>query len=181
MPLQVMAGERESLFTWIAANYGLGRFSAVDQSAATYGCLDMGGASAQVAYEVGPTIEIGGPGNGGGQWVVEMIWGRRVYAGTLSGFGANEARRRHVERVIANVAEGEVGIDPCLPPGLITEVMRPNGDPTPISLVGTGSFDDCLAGVKPLLRTPAYGSFADTMLPAPAHVTAPWYGISEYW
>lgn len=173
---QVIRGERESLFTWIAANYGLGRFSTNGRSSSTYGCLDMGGASAQIAYEV--ESEDRAPDTSTGQWVVTSIWGRHVYAGTLQGFGANEARRRYIESVSTDLKEGEVGTDPCLPTGLVDDRRSRSG--TLVSLVGTGDFDRCFAGVTPLLRSPAFGSFADTVLPEPRHY-GPWYGVSEYW
>ena len=58
----------------------------------------MGGASAQVAYEVPPTHVLSSANTDGDEFfTVQSVWGRRVYAGTLDGFGANEARRRYAE------------------------------------------------------------------------------------
>eukprot|EP00038_Savillea_parva_P030131 m.75733 g.75733 ORF g.75733 m.75733 type:complete len:339 (-) comp9014_c1_seq2:151-1167(-) len=173
--IEIITGDRESLFTWIAANYGLGRFSSAKGDTTTIGCLDMGGASAQVAYEVGPRTEV--PDTG--QFVIASVWGRRVYAGTLQGFGSNEARRRYVDVLREKVGDGKIVTDPCLPPGLAEE--QPAEDGTDVSLVGTGDFDDCYRRVVPLLRSPPYGSFADTVLPAPRHPSGDWFGISEYW
>jgi Golgi nucleoside diphosphatase len=186
--VQVIPGHREALFVWIAANYGLGKLSSSDD--ATLGCLDMGGASAQVAYEVPPThvssssssSELAEHGAVDPLFTVQSVWGRKVYAGTLDGFGANEARRRYVDALHHNehVKPGDVGTDPCLPPGLIDEQRRPSGGV--ISLVGTGDFDQCFERSVPLLRSKNLKhSFSDTILPHPAHPSAPWLGISEFW
>jgi Golgi apyrase len=53
--VQVIPGETEGLYGWIAANYLLGGFDQPDKhdhgkGHNTYGFLDMGGASAQIAF-----------------------------------------------------------------------------------------------------------------------------------
>ncbi len=53
--IQVIAGDTEGLYGWIAANYLLGGFDSPEKHMHgkghhTYGFLDMGGASAQIAF-----------------------------------------------------------------------------------------------------------------------------------
>lgn len=50
-PYKTISGEEEAAYGWIAANYSLGTFSELGQvSPQTVGYLEMGGASAQIAF-----------------------------------------------------------------------------------------------------------------------------------
>lgn len=165
--IQVIPGETEGLYGWIAANYLLGGFDAPDEHVHgkghhTYGFLDMGGASAQIAFAPNAT-EAEKHANDLKLLRLRKVNGEgldyRVFTTTWLGFGADEARRRYVEHLLeAYPTEHEIP-DPCLPVGLKVDKLGveidadssrlPGKDPV---LVGTGRFTECLDSTYPLLE-----------------------------
>lgn len=198
--VQVIPGETEGLYGWIAANYLLGGFTAPEdhdhgKGHHTYGLLDMGGASAQIAFAPNAT-EAEKHANDLTLLRLRTINGLsqeyKVFVTTWLGFGANEARRRYVQDLEETYAiDGLLEMpDPCLPTGLKLTL-----DGTIISdreakskhyLYGTGKFDECLRRTFPLLEKD---------IPCPdepclvhgVHVPSidfevnHFIGISEYW
>ncbi|KAJ2372565.1 Golgi apyrase [Coemansia sp. RSA 2607] len=164
---RVVSGEHEGLFGWLAANYLLG---ALDGQAPTLGFLDMGGASAQIAFETASEDVA--------QVTLRALDGRDrtfgVFSATFLGHGTNEARRRYVAGLVPPTA------DPCLAPGL--RMSTANGG----ELHGLGSFDACVASTQPLLNKTAACAHAPCLF---AGVSAPpidflrqqFVGVSEYW
>jgi golgi apyrase len=164
--IQVISGETEGLYGWLAANYLLGGFDhpqGEDQTLGqnhhhTYGFLDMGGASAQIAFAPNAT-EAAKHAND-----LELVRMRqldgtpaeyRVFTTTWLGFGANKARDRYVETLQSHYDDYVDEIpDPCMPKGLRTTL---DGDPDGVTsadgptLVGTGKFEECLTKTYPLL------------------------------
>lgn len=51
LSVQIITGEEEGLFGWIAVNYLMDGFTGGKSEKTTYGFLDMGGASTQIAFE----------------------------------------------------------------------------------------------------------------------------------
>ncbi|QIW98944.1 hypothetical protein AMS68_004462 [Peltaster fructicola] len=124
--IQVIPGETEGLYGWIAANYLLGGFDAPERhdhgkGHHTYGFLDMGGASAQIAFAPNET-ETQKHANDLKLLRLRSMNGtaleHKVFVTTWLGFGANEARRRYVEELISSHPAGQELPDPCLPVGL---------------------------------------------------------------
>ncbi|KAI0023005.1 nucleoside phosphatase family-domain-containing protein [Xylariomycetidae sp. FL0641] len=161
--IQVIPGETEGLYGWIAANYLLGGFDDAEGHAHgknhhTYGFLDMGGASAQIAFAPNATVA---EEHGNDLKLVRLrtMDGApleyKVFSSTWLGFGVNQARARYVEHLIDGMLiDGEHEVpDPCLPLGLRTtekgEIVK--GISKELQLVGTGEFDECLRTTKPLL------------------------------
>ncbi len=201
--IQVIAGEVEGLYGWVAANYLLGGFDAPKDHAHgkdhhTYGFLDMGGASAQIAFAPNAT-EAERHANDLKLLRMRTIDGTpaeyRVFTTTWLGFGVNEARKRYVEALqkASGAIETEVLQDPCLPAGLsITtkgDIFLPgsktiNGQ-TP-HLNGTGQFDKCLVKTLPLLEKDHICEDNPCLLSG-VHVPAidfdvnHFVGVSEYW
>ncbi|KAK3053694.1 Golgi apyrase [Extremus antarcticus] len=165
--IQVIPGETEGLYGWVAANYLLDGFDKPEKNDHgdghhTYGFLDMGGASAQIAFAPNAT-EAEKHANDLKLLRLRTVEGEAIEYGvfvtTWLGFGANEARRRYVEHLLgASPGEQEVP-DPCLPVGLL---IKPTGEEIePGSskatgklshLIGTGKFTDCLHSAYPLLE-----------------------------
>ncbi|CAK7211327.1 Golgi apyrase [Sporothrix eucalyptigena] len=162
--IQVISGETEGLYGWLAANYLLGGFDHPEkhehgQNHHTYGFLDMGGASAQIAFAPNATEAAEHADN------LKLIRLRtldgnpsehRVFTATWLGFGVNKARESYVKSLTdahQDLLISGVDIpDPCMPKGLRTtldgNLATRAGVPT---LVGTGDFANCLIATKPLL------------------------------
>lgn len=154
---QVITGETEGLYGWLSINYLLGGFDAkADGKHHTYGFLDMGGASAQIAFVPNKT-EVAKHEEDLTLLRLRTLEGEtkewQVFVSTWLGFGANEARRRYISSIISDDQNKEVGhlyADPCLPKGLIEEVTD-GPEARSISLQGTGSINQCLTTLEPLL------------------------------
>lgn len=161
--IQVIPGETEGLYGWIAANYLLGGFDNPDGHAHgkghhTYGFLDMGGASAQIAFAPNATVA---KEHGNDLKLVRLrtMDGApleyKVFSSTWLGFGVNQARSRYVKQLIDGILiDGEHEVpDPCLPRGLRTSEKGDmiDGVSKELQLVGTGEFDECMRTTKPLL------------------------------
>ena len=189
------------MFGWIAANYLLGGFDApADHNHGkghhTYGFLDMGGASAQIAFAPNAT-EAEKHANDLLLLRMRAVNGQqmeyRVFVTTWLGYGANEARRRYVAALMEE-SPGSLELpDPCLPSGLkLTksgQVILPGsseavGDES--HLIGTGVFTECLKRTYPLLDKDAPCEDAPCLLNG-VHVPAidfdvnHFVGVSEYW
>lgn len=200
--IQVISGETEGLYGWIAANYLVGALDTPvehehGKGHHTYGFLDMGGASAQIAFAPNVT-EAEKHANDLTLVRLRTIDGRgiehRVFVTSWLGFGVNEARKRYVTALIkASIEEGIAALpDPCLPAGIQTTVegvvisdmaTLSAGEPY---LLGTGDFDECLRATYPLLDKDAPCEDNPCLLHG-VHVPAidfdvnHFIGISEYW
>lgn len=198
--IQVIPGETEGLYGWIAANYLLGGFDATSthdhgKGHHTYGFLDMGGASAQIAFAPNATeadkhandLKLLRMRNVNGESVEY-----RVFVTTWLGYGVNEARKRYVEALLMASPDVTELPDPCLPSGLtITKsghVILPGSDEAKGDekyLIGTGRFPECLARTFPLLDKDAPCEDAPCLLNG-VHVPAidfdvnHFVGVSEY-
>ena len=202
--IRIITGEEEGLFGWLSVNYLMDGFTGRSQGRTTYGFLDMGGASTQIAFE--PSLaERNNPENSLIEVRLRLLGGEevihKVFVTTWLGYGTNQARERYVAQAINTFESNrsanpdpssDVILDPCLPKGLKL-VGRPLQSPTapqhskqPHTLVGTGSFERCLEKSSPLLNK-------DAPCPTPpcplngVHVPpidfsgSHFIGVSEYW
>ncbi|KAL4919855.1 nucleoside phosphatase family-domain-containing protein [Aspergillus aurantiobrunneus] len=194
--IQVIPGVTEGLYGWVATNYLLGSFDAPGEhdhgkSHHTYGFLDMGGASAQIAFAPNAT-ETEKHANDLTLLRLRNIDGsaqeHRVFVTSWLEFGVREARRRYLgalqDALGTDVKEFP---DPCLPVGLRTTLDgKPVEAETEQYLLGTGKFDECLRGTYPLLDKDAPCLDQPCLLHG-IHVPAidfdvnHFVGISEYW
>jgi golgi apyrase len=196
--VQVIPGETEGLYGWIAVNYLLGGFDRPDEHQHgkghhTYGFLDMGGASAQIAFAPNATeaekhandLKLLRLRTVGGE---EMEY--RVFATTWLGFGANEARRRYVKSLFESYSTREELPDPCLPKGLVVdkegEVTEDREDEDDPLILGTGDFTECLKRTYPLLEKDRPCEDKPCLLngqhtPAIDFDVNHFVGVSEYW
>lgn len=195
--IQVIPGVTEGLYGWVATNYLLGSFDEPKghdhgKGHHTYGFLDMGGASAQIAFAPNMT-ETDKHANDLTLLRLRNVDGSpqeyRVFVTSWLEFGVREARRRYLEAL--QTASGTDGIkefpDPCLPAGLRTTIdgkpLHPGDEPY---LLGTGRFEECLRQTFPLLDKDAPCADEPCLLHG-THVPAidfdvnHFIGISEYW
>ncbi|KOS20692.1 Golgi apyrase [Escovopsis weberi] len=202
--IQVISGETEGLYGWIAANYLLGGFDHPDahlhgEDHHTYGFLDMGGASAQIAFAPNAT-EAGRHADD-----LKLVRMRRldgspleykVFTSTWLGFGANKARQRYVEALKDQYSSAAGDIpDPCLPKNLRTTLDGQQLSSAAATssapehkqvLVGTGMFDECLRKTFPLLGKDEPCENKPCLLngqhaPAIDFNINHFVGVSEYW
>ena len=200
--IQAIPGETEGLYGWIAANYLVGGFDAPEvhnhgKGHHTYGFLDMGGASAQIAFAPNAT-EAEKHVNDLKLLRLRAIDGQeseyRVFVTTWLGFGVNEARRRYVASLVQSSGGDTISElpDPCLPAGLKTTlkgVVLSDAATAPADepyLLGIGKLDECLRATYPLLDKDAPCEDEPCLLHG-VHVPAidfdvnHFIGISEYW
>ncbi|KAF1927848.1 uncharacterized protein M421DRAFT_161817 [Didymella exigua CBS 183.55] len=209
--VQVIPGETEGLYGWIAANYLLGGFDEPQRhdhgnGHTTYGFLDMGGASAQIAFAPNAT-EAEKHADDLTLMRLRTVDGTpleyRVFVTTWLGFGVNQARQRYVKALLDATSSKELP-DPCLPAGLEVDVTKEgkfvemesdNDDddddddeetPAAAKLHGTGKFQECLHQTFPLLEKERE-CLDEPCLVNGQHVPAidfqvnHFVGVSEYW
>ncbi|KAH6614002.1 nucleoside phosphatase family-domain-containing protein [Boeremia exigua] len=204
--VQVIPGETEGLYGWIAANYLLGGFDKPQDHAhgkdhSTYGFLDMGGASAQIAFAPNAT-EAEKHANDLTLMRLRTVDGtpleHKVFVTTWLGFGVNQARQRYVKALLDSTASKELP-DPCLPAGLEVEVTKEgkfieldsddeddDEEEPAAKLHGTGKFQECLHQTFPLLEKEKECLDEPCLLNG-QHVPAidfdvnHFVGVSEYW
>ncbi|KAJ3815432.1 nucleoside-diphosphatase [Lentinula aff. lateritia] len=194
----IITGEEEGLFGWIAVNYLMDGFTN-KQRHTTYGFLDMGGASTQIAFEPGKDHEL--DTNDLIDVRLRLLDGdeihHKVFVTTWLGYGTNQARERYVGMAIEGFEEsrsGEADVvpDPCLPKYL--ELIE-----TPVfvghasdhiqkthHLKGTGSFEQCMQKTSTLLNKskpcPDVPCLMDGVHVPPIDFSVSHFiGVSEYW
>ncbi|MCJ1485876.1 Golgi apyrase, partial [Schaereria dolodes] len=201
--IQVIPGETEGLYGWIAANYLLGGFDNPEKHEHgkghhTYGFLDMGGASAQIAFAPNAT-EADRHAEDLKLLRMRAVSGEareyKIFVTTWLGFGVHEARRRYVEALLEAPKAHDLQElpDPCLPVGLsITakgDILLPDSGTVSGKqphLIGTGRFDECLRQTYPLLDKDAPCEDEPCLLHG-VHIPAidfdvnHFVGVSEYW
>ncbi|KAJ2907551.1 Golgi apyrase, partial [Coemansia aciculifera] len=185
----VVSGELEGLYGWVAVNYLMNGFSAKDDSH-SLGFLDMGGASAQIAFE---------PAENAARLHKHDLakvtlrsldgtdFSHNVFVATFLGHGTNEARRRYVDilraQAVANNRDDShlpIADDPCLAVGLTLPTTDGQA-----ALRGTGQFADCVAATEPLLNNTLCPIepclFAGVHAPEIDFGKQRFVGVSEYW
>ena len=154
----VISGEREGLYGWLTVNYLLKGFQKTEGDVpTTFGFLDMGGASAQVAYEMpSPSLRKQHANDLQSVELTTLDGQSRsfhVFVTTFLGYGANEARKRYLDQLKATAsATGEV-TDPCLPKE--TTLEEEAHQDLKLKLKGSGDWQACLDQTHPLLNKEA--------------------------
>ena len=191
-------GETEGLYGWLGLNY-LVHYSIAkkwDSFEDTYGFLDMGGASAQLAFladrethkdlaasihDIRVRTAAGNP----------VDW--NVYVTTWLGHGANQAHNRLRKQIIGALTPEElkssesdsvVAVDPCLPVGAtdITTI-----DEQEYTFYGSGDFASCEALTTALLNenshcTEGHACLFESVSSNDFSLEGQKFvGVSEYW
>ena len=201
--VRIITGEEEGLFGWIAVNYLMDGFSGPSSNHTTYGFLDMGGASTQIAFE--PSVESQSKTKNLIDVRLRLLGGEeihhKVFVTTWLGYGTNQARERYVGKIITendaslhgDEDEDHLVHDPCLPKDLeLTEAPVHATSPAtahlskPHRMVGTGSFEQCmkktaslLSTTKPCPDTPCLMN--GVHVPPIDFSVSHFIGVAEYW
>lgn len=208
--IQVIPGKLEGIYSWIAINYVLGRFqtnstqsisvsdghsvSISRERPSTVGILDMGGASAQIAFEVSANTPVEG------EEIAEFSLGYdehqetfkyKIYVTTFLGYGANKAFEKYIDRIISLALENStnnsthvvIGDADCLPRDYSVNYTRANKT---ITVIGEGDFRSCTKHLVTLLnlnatckRKPC--SVNGVYQPDINYESHDFYGFSEFW
>ncbi|KIY46957.1 nucleoside phosphatase GDA1/CD39, partial [Fistulina hepatica ATCC 64428] len=200
--VRIITGEEEGLFGWIAVNYLMDGFVGANSDRTTYGFLDMGGASTQIAFE--PSVAENEDERNGNLIDVRLrllngeVVQHKVFVTTWLGYGTNQARERYVGRLLNELDEthsvegDDVVPDPCLPKDL--ERIETPANVGNVSahasrshvLRGTGSFEQCMEKTQPLLNNHVPCARAPCLMNG-VHVppidfsVSHFIGVSEYW
>lgn len=210
--IRIISGEEEGLYGWIAVNYLMDGFDKHEHAAgnekgrhsSTYGFLDMGGASTQIAFEPSAVEQVKHADNLH-HVHLRFLSGKDVqhpvFVTTWLGFGTNQARNRYIDQEVerhvrasdyATLPGDAEGLgaerpvvlvdDPCLPAGLMLAEARHAG----YTLHGTGDFVQCLKRQAPLLNKEAECTdepclFDGVHVPPIDFSVNHFIGISEYW
>lgn len=211
--IRIISGEEEGLYGWIAVNYLMDGFDrhqlAVGdekhKGSSTYGFLDMGGASTQIAFEPSAKEQVAHADNLT-EIKLRLLSGKDVthpvFVTTWLGFGTNQARERYIDQAVQDYikladptqipgngkglgAERPIELidDPCLP----RDLLLSSGDKhAGYTLKGTGDFRECVRRTGPLLNkevecldNPCL--FNGVHVPPIDFSVNHFIGISEYW
>ncbi|XP_072177505.1 ectonucleoside triphosphate diphosphohydrolase 4-like [Diadema setosum] len=227
--VEVISGKQEGVYAWIGINYVLGRFDHSNEDEPvvevqlpgaeaspmtvsrkrTVGVLDMGGGSAQIAYEVPQTVSfnLASPKEAAAKdLIAEFNLGcdqhesdhvYRVYVTTFLGYGGNAARVRYesilINSTLATLEKSQTSVglspsspflDPCLPLSLTDTIVRYGRT---FHFKGTGDYMACREAMTPVLgsgATPCQKepcSLGGVYQPDINFDNSEFYGFSEYW
>ncbi|EPX73659.1 nucleoside diphosphatase Ynd1 [Schizosaccharomyces octosporus yFS286] len=180
--IRVIDGRAEGVYGWLATNYLLGNLDSPSESST--GFLDMGGASAQIAFEVSPEVQKDyndsistvflGLDNGEQR-------GYPLFVTTWLGFGTSQAYNRYLNSLIEENRSSPSDIieEPC---SLRGRQYSKDGH----SFLGTGDLQLCLKRTytllnkeAPCLRDPC--GFDGISIPPIDFVNHEFIGVSEFW
>ncbi|KAH9442242.1 hypothetical protein MJO28_015117 [Puccinia striiformis f. sp. tritici] len=199
--IQIISGEEEGTFGWVAVNYLMDGFDPATShsskgasSSSTFGFLDMGGASTQIAFEPNELAKIEHADNLT-KLTLRLLDGtvisHSVFVTTWLGYGTNKARERYAQQLLEQYtldhhqtrepSQHEVIPDPCLPISLLLPSSSTN-----YQFNGTGDFRQCIQNVSPLLNknVPCLDEpclFDGKHVPPIDFSVNRFIGISEYW
>lgn len=146
--INIISGEIEGLYSWIGLNYQYGVFDNTLADNSTYGALDMGGVSSQIAFE-----PLNVDSNDDYFFTLQMNYWEpvntaqfhyKVFSESFLG-GVNQAHAKYDELLISQ----EQLVDPCLPEGYKKTVIGSDG--SKVDLKGSSDFKNCLVSLYTVL------------------------------
>ncbi|CAI2357170.1 unnamed protein product [Caenorhabditis sp. 36 PRJEB53466] len=205
--IRIIEGKWEGIYSWIAVNYALGKFNKSAPANIhfpgtspghlrhkTVGMIDMGGASAQIAFEMPETEDftsINVENINLGCREDDTNFKYKLFVTTFLGYGVNEGIRKYEHSLTSRLKEqnGTVIQDDCMPLNLHKTVTLENGE----NFVrrGTGNWGSCVSEVTKLLNPETKSEVCKAevakcyfgAVPAPKVPLSDVeiYGFSEYW
>lgn len=132
----VIDGVDESLYGWITVNSLMSTFS--KESHHTFGILDLGGGSLQIAYDTNYSYDED-------ESIRELFVADKtyhVYSQSFLGMGLLEFRRR-IYKLLEET--GELARNPCFYSGATERIDVDGREQSFVNTSGTGDFDSCLS------------------------------------
>lgn len=142
--VQVLSGEEEGVYAWVALNYILGYFDSIKPVNETAGIMEMGGGSTQIAF-----IPEDQPYEG----EYSVILAKRkfdLYVHSYLNYGTNGIQRQVAEELV-RIQEPD---NPCVLKGDSKSFLLQNG--SYVQMNGTGEPNFCELLLWPLIE-PEYG------------------------
>lgn len=157
--VRVIEGGEEGLYGWIAANYLVGALDdpgnhdhGKDHS--TYGILDMGGASMEVAFEPVKGSGEGGAATDDTAYSLHLEGNYDIHTQSFQGYGVKMAHVAYLQALASQSAqEGDKDVkidDPCAPKGYRRDLQLADG--TKIETTGSGLVEQCEKFLKVLAK-----------------------------
>ncbi|XP_015245012.1 PREDICTED: ectonucleoside triphosphate diphosphohydrolase 3 isoform X2 [Cyprinodon variegatus] len=116
----IITGQEEGLYGWITVNYLKGNFLEKNMwntyvrpnGAETFGSMDLGGASTQIAFQVQEKGQ-------GPDYMLVKLYGYpyTIYTHSFLCYGKNEADKRVLDKIIKESSDPAYIINPCYPDG----------------------------------------------------------------
>ncbi|CCK72700.1 apyrase KNAG_0L00790 [Huiozyma naganishii CBS 8797] len=199
--IEVIDGETEGLYGWLSLNYLADHFNNYHRSSSnhfTFGFMDMGGASAQIAFVPSNEEEVEKHREDIATVYLKSVNGDvqewDIFVSTWLGFGANQARQRYWAQLVNALPENTNSYDdddfstrklydPCMPKGSKHEFKFKKMS---FTAIGLGDFDQCTKSIYPLLlkNIPCKDKpclFNGVHTPRIDFSKDKFVGVSEYW
>jgi len=152
-----ISGEIEGLYSWIGVNYKYGVLNAqTKEREQSFGILDMGGVSSQIALEPNVSNIDSTPGSNDILFKLHLNYQDEsmekntfnVFSESFLG-GMNQIHNKYDELL----ALQNITTDPCLPKNFVKTVSTLDSTDNDLEVTGTGEFDQCLTSLNSLLTT----------------------------
>ncbi|KAG5358892.1 Golgi apyrase [Yarrowia sp. C11] len=157
--VRVIEGGEEGLYGWIAANYLIGSLDDPSnhdhgKDHSTYGILDMGGASMEVAFEPVKGSGEGGSASDDTSYTLHLEGNYDIHTQSFQGYGVKMAHVAYLQALASQSAqEGDKDVkidDPCAPKGYRRDLKLADG--TKIETTGSGLVEQCEKFLKVLAK-----------------------------
>ncbi|OWB64868.1 hypothetical protein B5S30_g189 [[Candida] boidinii] len=211
--VNIIDGNLEGLYGWLSLNYLTGslheKFIGGNKLDSSFGLLEMGGASTQIAFEPKSIENIQ---NSNALFGLTLLNDKNfkfnVFATSFLGYGINQSHKNYLKNLSSNdnLKDNKI-FDPCLPKDLNSIVKFPNPDYNITDtekdntndesiyrkVIGLGDFDKCMESIYPILIESSESCSADKSpqevskcllsdsIPEFEYKLNKFYGVSGYW
>ncbi|ODV85846.1 hypothetical protein CANARDRAFT_27928 [[Candida] arabinofermentans NRRL YB-2248] len=189
--INIIDGDIEGLYGWIALNYLTGTISASKQSV---GLLEMGGASTQISFQPNKAemdehsnqlirLQLSSLG------VEEPDLNYDIFSTSLLGYGISQIHLKYLDSLNNVTESSNVLRDPCSPKGYTETITLEEKE---YQVVGDGDYDKCNDFIYPLVvkgqdkcdagnRQEVSNCLLPESIPSFSFEVDNFYGVSGYW
>ncbi|KAK7887182.1 hypothetical protein WMY93_026803 [Mugilogobius chulae] len=160
----IISGQEEGLYGWITVNYIMENFFEKNmwnkyvrpEGGQTFGSMDLGGASTQIAFSVGQNLT-------GEDFLHVKLYGYtyNVYTHSFLCYGKSEAEKKVLDKIVQQSSNPDLILNPCYPNGFNATVKASDIYDTTCTnipgkynmdqeffMVGAGDSEDCKKFVR---------------------------------